>query len=630
MSLGSLRPFVSRQGAVCASGCHALLTGASQPFALSKIGIRFQLGTTIGLPAITFILLILSLLPQHVAAQDYWKARDLLTNFVEAVADENALNISAVLQRLEAQPSLDYFSSWQRKATLATELSISECRVDYALMKKGNTVTGTEPRITVQFKEVPKGVWERFWVVDNVFDERGNALPDKGFSLNSTSGNFTELSDQVRDIATSDFVGLAPYGKLNRSYLAGRQFNTDINSTRLTFNNIQLLDSTGAVIDYVYVTMGYQGYPQDWYIADIGPMSKRWLGRDRYIDFLIGRNDSLLRGPSPIVARTRPVLVQVPDTTILQKLGDTTYFAMRAGSFDTLYYQVAQAKNALSVGRSSQLLGLRMYPLHAGDAADSAAGPRERGPWSLGICLGGSRNFATLLGAYSTGNVYATPGQAAYLGQTKSQIGLDLRYQLMPRISLGINLAYQQWGYRYHDVRLFSDATQGIGNWVTTDYTETIQTLGAYLYGTYELRKPIADAPQAESKAVAWIPYAELGAGYGLMLAANATLDETLQPGIGSLDNTPQTSSFAFSTQPYRKMPYVTPGVGLGLRLETRRSDFWVALRYRPMTWNVVRYKNADDRSLFPLSQGYYRIDDDLGLQQVAINIGYAFVFRKK
>lgn len=561
-----------------------------------------------------------------VQAQDYWKARELLTRFTDAVENENALNISALLSRMEAQPALDYFSGLPKGISLNGELAYSECRVDYALMKKGNDPGPNDPTITVQFKEVPKGVWERFWVVDDAYDEKGNSLATKGFSLNSISGSFTELSDQVRDIANSDYLGLAPYGKLNRSYLAGRQFRANIRSTRLTFNNIQLLDSTGALVDYLYVTMGYHDYPEEWYITDIGPMSKRWLGHDRYVDFLLGLVDSLSQQPKapPIPP---PVLVQWPDTTVRQQSGDTTFFVQSPSDFDTLYYQVAREKNAFSVGHSSQLFNLRMYPLRH-DADDTSTAPRERGRLALGLSLGGNRSYATVLRQYSPGNVDQSPGPSAYGGLTGLQAGLDARYQLKPKVSLALQVAYQGWGYRYQDGSLFSNVAQGTGQWVNLSYQERLHTVGFHLYGSYDLHKGEEDKNPAQ--AVEWVPFGEIGAGYGLMLAANGELTETVQPGAGSLDNNPQVGIFSYSAKPYRKLPYVTPSVGLGVRMETRRSDFWLVLRFRPMTWNVVHYANPNDRSLFPLSQGFYRMDDDLGLNQFALSMGYAFVFKKQ
>ena len=48
------------------------------------------------------------------------------------------------------------------------------------------------------------------------------------------------------------------------------------------------------------------------------------------------------------------------------------------------------------------------------------------------------------------------------------------------------------------------------------------------------------------------------------------------------------------------------------------------------MTWNVVHYDDPKDRNLIPLSQGFFKLDDDIGLNQFALTAGYAFVFRKK
>jgi hypothetical protein len=182
--------------------------------------------------------------------------------------------------------------------------------------------------------------------------------------------------------------------------------------------------------------------------------------------------------------------------------------------------------------------------------------------------------------------------------------------------------------HAYNDKQLLSDSSLSNPHWLTTDYAETLQTLGVSLYGTYEFRKAITEGE--EPKPVRWIPYAELGAGYGLLLKADAQLTQTVTPGVGSLDKDTQEALFTYSTKAYRQMPYVTPSVGLGLRLETKHSDFWLALRFRPMTWNVVRFKDPNDRSLEPLRQGYYRMDDDLGLNQFALTIGYAYVFGKQ
>ncbi|MFN8397301.1 MAG: hypothetical protein U0176_21940 [Bacteroidia bacterium] len=576
---------------------------------------------------------VLLLCAASVYGQDYWEARDLLTRFSDAWQDENELEISALMTNVQSQAALTFVANMPWNTALEDDFAFSECKVDYQLMKKGGKPSDADPRITVQFREVPKGVWERFWVVDNVYDQEGNPLADKGFALNSTNGNFTELSDQVRDITTSDFLGLAPYGKLNRSYLLGREFRTDLKSTKLTFNNIQIRDSTGRILDYVYVTLGYLGYPQGWYIMDLGPMSQRWIGRDRYVDFLMGQVDSLLalQNSKPAGQPIKPVLVQWMDTTLLQGKGDTTFFAQSPTQFDTLYYQVAGEKNAFSVGRSSQFLNMRLYPLNH-TPEDTSTAPRERGALALGLSGGLNRSFATLLRDYSPGNVYSTQGPGDYSGGNAWQVALDARYQFLPRISASVEVGYLAWTYSYQDQGLFSDPDNGLGQWLQTQYKERIGTLSLNAYGRYELRKVAEEgaAADAKPKAVTWIPYGEVGAGYNLILSADAALSETSLPGAGTQDNDPQTAKFEYSVKGFRKTPYVTPSVGIGLRMETRHSDFWAVLRFRPLTWTLVDYDDPKDRSLFPLSQGFYHMDDDFALNQFSLSVGYAFVFKKK
>ncbi len=128
-----------------------------------------------------------------------------------------------------------------------------------------------------------------------------STIQERGFLPIQIDDDFSGLVRIIENKDIDDFLGLAPYGKLNKSFLIENKLFDVSNESSVLIKNMIIHDNK-KIVDMVFVKLKYHeighkepsGYKSGWLIVDGGSMSE-FYGDDLYVSFLQNRKSLAIK-----------------------------------------------------------------------------------------------------------------------------------------------------------------------------------------------------------------------------------------------------------------------------------------------------------------------------------------------